>query len=141
MVALSFDLTQVEGQDKPASEKVTKHGTVTIKSSGGVGDSAYATGWKIGSNYLRYTHGDYSVATSKEHRTFIAWLAVYVTVWVSVSFVNITVTFLAIFFVCRYKGTQTIDLKSQWSCGIPIFGDPTGAVSTTVSFLFFHREV
>ena len=79
MVALTFDLTKAEVQTKPSSEKVTKFGTVTIVAKGGVGGSAYATGWKIGSNYLRYTHGDYSVATSKEHRTFIAWLVVYVT--------------------------------------------------------------
>ena len=91
MVGLSFELTKAEAQSSPASEKVTKHGTVTIKSSGGVGGGAYATGWKIGSNYLRYTHGDYSVAISKEHRTFIAWLAVYVAVLFGFVFVNNTV--------------------------------------------------
>ena len=90
MVALSFDLTEVQGQDEPASEKVTKYGTVTIMPKGGVGDSAYATGWKIGSSYLRYTHGDYSVAIAKEHRTFIAWLAFYVTALLA--FVNTVVT-------------------------------------------------
>ena len=91
MVALTFDLTKAEVQSKPSSEKVTKYGTVTIVAKGGVGNSAYATGWKINKNYLRYTHGDYSVAISKEHRTFIAWLAVYVTVLFAFVFVNNTV--------------------------------------------------
>jgi len=105
MVALSFELTNPADQESPASEKVTKYGkNLKIVKSGGVAGGAYATGFALSkswgptvptskggvsggparaTDFLHYTHGDYSVNTAKEHRTFIAW----------------------------YKGKQTIDQK------------------------------
>ena len=143
MVALSFDLTEPASQDLPASEKITKTGSVKIVPSGGVGDSAYATGFSIKSTYFRYTHGDYSVLTSKEHRTFIAWLVFYANV-LFLRFVFLKMTRMCSGIIgCRYKGTQTIDLSNTWSCGVPIFGDPTNSVSVAVLFpsSYLHLSV
>ena len=48
MVALSFDLTKPEDQTKPFTEKVTKYGkAIKIVPKGGVGGSAYATGFAL----------------------------------------------------------------------------------------------
>ena len=119
MVGLSFELTKAEAQSSPASEKVTKHGTVTIQSSGGVGGGAYATGWKIGSNYLRYTHGDYSVAISKEHRTFIAWLAVYGAIVLCVCMCQLRSDLFWILYLCT--GTKARKQSTSRASGAVVF--------------------
>ena len=48
MIALSFELTKPDATTKPSSEKVTTIGSIKIVSSGGVGGSSYATGFKLG---------------------------------------------------------------------------------------------
>lgn len=80
---------------------ITPSGTLSFSSDGsGVANTEYATGWDNNINFLQID--DLSAADSGQNKTYIAW----------------------------YKGTQTATTPTNYSPGVPIFGDPRTSVWT-----------
>jgi hypothetical protein len=78
---------------------ISTTGSVSFSSDGsGIAGTEYATGWSNQVNYLQVT--DLSAVNSGRDKTFIAW----------------------------YKGNQTTSSSSNYSPGVPIFGDPSNTV-------------